>query len=226
MSIELVRVAAAEQFQLAPGNHATREEGLCAMEAVAWLAGLPHSDKPACTSEILAGYVRHLNDHMPEEERHRLVAFLPDLIGTADRELDHVLNAYLAWQALHLFAPAALRAQDYEDEAELLEKQRRDYDAEDVVDSILKSWYRPDELPPLHWALIRAHKASRLAGWFYSQRNEWSRGVWGDTSYDSCATAAAGAAYQAYRTGCPHAWDLALFVLDEALTIVKARQLE
>jgi hypothetical protein len=70
MTIEIVRgLTALEQFQLVPGNQATLADGLCAMEAVAWLAGLPHSDSPPCTSEILAGYVRLLNDNMPDEER-------------------------------------------------------------------------------------------------------------------------------------------------------------
>jgi hypothetical protein len=223
MSIELLRLGATEPFQLAPGKHATREEGLCAMEAVAWLAGLPHSDRPACTSEILAGYVRHLNDHMPDEERSRLVAFLPELIGTADPDLDHVLNAHLSWQAIHLFAPAALRALEYEEEALLLEEQHRPFEAQEAVGRILNSWYRPAELPPVHWALIRAHKSSMLARHFYLKRNEWNLGVCGDETYDSCASASAAAAFHAYRTGCQEAWDLALFVLEEALNIVRSR---
>lgn len=224
MSIEIVRgVAATEKFQLAPGNHASREEGLCAMEAVAWLAGLPHSDKPACTSEILAGYVRHLNDHMPDEERARLIPYLPHLIGTADAELDYVLNEYLASQALHLFAPAALRAEGYDEEAEVLEQQHNLYDAEEAVDRILKPWHRPLELPPIQWALIRAREAASLATWFPTQRDHWLRGAWGDTTYDSCAKFAAVTAFHAHRCGAPEAWNLALFVLDEALSIVRSR---
>lgn len=35
---------------LLKGNHRKREHGLCIMEAVAYFAGLPHSDHPECTS--------------------------------------------------------------------------------------------------------------------------------------------------------------------------------
>jgi hypothetical protein len=137
--------------------------------------------------------------------------------------LDHVLNNYLAWQALHLFAPAALRATGYEAEAELLEDQRGLYDADIAARMMLERWQWSPELSPVQWAVIRAQKAATLAPYFYSKRDDWVRGIWGDTTYDSCARASAAAAYHASRAGCPDAWDLALFVLDEALTIVKNR---
>ena len=69
-------------FTLKMGSHDKPEDGLCAMEAVAWLEGLPHSDRPECTCPVLAAYTRSLNDRMPEDERQKLVAVLPHLIVT------------------------------------------------------------------------------------------------------------------------------------------------
>jgi hypothetical protein len=39
---------------LKQGSHTAREYGMCAMEAVAWLAGEPHSDTPTCAPFRLA----------------------------------------------------------------------------------------------------------------------------------------------------------------------------
>ncbi len=42
---------------LAAGPHAGAEAGLCALEAVAYVAGEPHSDEPACASPSIAAFV-------------------------------------------------------------------------------------------------------------------------------------------------------------------------
>ncbi len=73
--------------ELQPGFHGTPEDGLCALEAVAWMAGLPHSDQPACVCEVLTTLLRGINDHMPHFQRQRLVPFLPRLIDTRRPEL-------------------------------------------------------------------------------------------------------------------------------------------
>ena len=57
------------------------------MEAVAWLADLPHSQTPECTCDAIGIYVRTINDYMPDMTRQRLIPVLPRLIGTA-READ------------------------------------------------------------------------------------------------------------------------------------------
>lgn len=40
--------------KLTYGGHESRERGVCLMEAVAWMAGEPHSDRPSCTDPALA----------------------------------------------------------------------------------------------------------------------------------------------------------------------------
>jgi len=41
------------------GSHGTSDKGMCAMEAVAWLANEPHSDRPACTCSVIAACDPH-----------------------------------------------------------------------------------------------------------------------------------------------------------------------
>lgn len=81
------------------GGHATREDGVCAMEAVAWLAGEPHSDTPECTSPVVAAFVRQWNDSMRSNtEREILRPLLPKLINTVDREGEGwVAMGYVNW---------------------------------------------------------------------------------------------------------------------------------
>jgi hypothetical protein len=72
-------------IRIAEGGHANRAAGVCAMEAVAWLAGEPHSDTPACVCPVLARFIRHWNDELADDdERTRVLRpILPALVGTA-----------------------------------------------------------------------------------------------------------------------------------------------
>ncbi len=66
---------------LLKGSHPAND-GMCAMEAVAYLAGEPHSDAPACASPVLAAFMRRWNDDLDDEGRQRLKPYLPRLVGT------------------------------------------------------------------------------------------------------------------------------------------------
>lgn len=71
------------------GSHAIREQGMCAMEAVAWLAGEPHSDAPACTCPIIAEAVRMINDLLLEQARNTvLLPRLQRIIGTNEPAME------------------------------------------------------------------------------------------------------------------------------------------
>jgi hypothetical protein len=95
---------------LQAGSHETAQAGLCAMEMVAYIERLPHSDAPACTCPIIAAYVRGLNDLLPNSERNRLLPYLPRLVDTVSPPHERERGEYLAWAAITIFAPAALRA--------------------------------------------------------------------------------------------------------------------
>jgi hypothetical protein len=65
------------------GGHRSRDDGLCLLEAVAYLAGELHTDKPRCVSPILGEFGRTFNDCIAKERRQDLKPLLPFLIGSA-----------------------------------------------------------------------------------------------------------------------------------------------
>lgn len=53
------------------------------MEWLAYLAGEPHTDRPACVDPILRRYAIGANDWLGDEDRQRLRPYLARCIGTA-----------------------------------------------------------------------------------------------------------------------------------------------
>src|SRR3990167_3478451 len=106
--------------KLDSGSH--RPDGkYCLMEAVAFVAGEPWSDSPACACPVLAAYGRALNDAMPDEQRQRLIPLIPKLVGTrATREIEQRRAYLLADVAVRVLAPIALRAAKLDTEADKL----------------------------------------------------------------------------------------------------------
>lgn len=67
---------------LAKGAHDKDAGAFCAMEAVAYLAHEPHSDRPACACPVISAFLRAWNDGLPDAERDALIRpLLPRLIG-------------------------------------------------------------------------------------------------------------------------------------------------
>jgi hypothetical protein len=77
------------------GAHPTPDLGMCVMEAVAYVAGEPHSDHPVCASPVLTGYAVSLNDLLPTSTRQLLVPMVPRIVGTATDGQDEA-RGYLA----------------------------------------------------------------------------------------------------------------------------------
>jgi hypothetical protein len=94
-------------YFLAKGPHDRPEDGMCAMEWAAYVAGEPHTDQPVCVSPVLRSFCISLNDAWDDDMRQRLRPYLARCIGTAgdgmDRErgflaLDWQIRTYLpAW---------------------------------------------------------------------------------------------------------------------------------
>ena len=53
------------------GAHAAQDDMMCAMEAVAWLAGEQWSDKPECACPVISAFVRNWNDSISSDETRR-----------------------------------------------------------------------------------------------------------------------------------------------------------
>jgi hypothetical protein len=68
-------------YYLSRGSHNTPEEGLCAMELVALLAGEPHTDCPVCVNDTLITFCQILNDVATDEDRQTMIPVLPRTIG-------------------------------------------------------------------------------------------------------------------------------------------------
>ena len=98
----------AGEVTLDRGAHFTFDEGHCAMEVVAWLAGLGNTDAPECVSPVLQKFTIDLNDSWDDEQRQKLVRFLPRMVDTNGDGQDEA-RSYLALDWLiRTYTPAWL----------------------------------------------------------------------------------------------------------------------
>lgn len=82
--IDLERLAAVRRAGLSPGSHVDPLDGMCALEAVAWITRSPWNDAPTCVSPVISAMVRDWNDRLEKPERDRLlVPLIPVLAGSA-----------------------------------------------------------------------------------------------------------------------------------------------
>ena len=108
MTIIPGRVAQLDGLRLDSGPHTTFDDGHCAMEVVAWLAGEGHTDAPDCASVVLREFTIGINDRWGDAQRQRLVPFLPRMVGTAGDGKDEA-RSYMALDWLiRTFTPAWL----------------------------------------------------------------------------------------------------------------------
>jgi hypothetical protein len=79
-----MNLALLETISLEHGAHQSFEEGACAMEAVAYIAGEKFSDHPQCACPVIASFMRSWNDSLrTDEDRNRLLKpLISKVIGT------------------------------------------------------------------------------------------------------------------------------------------------
>jgi hypothetical protein len=91
---------------LRDGAGAYVEDGMCAMQAVAWLAGEVKdghlTDAPACACRVIRGFVIRCNDRWTGEERQALLPLIPLLVGS-------VASADVMQKRRYFFADFAIR---------------------------------------------------------------------------------------------------------------------
>jgi hypothetical protein len=110
---------------LEQGDHTRREQGVCLLEAVAWFANEPHSDEPTCVSRVLRNFGTRLNDTLPDDRRQELKPLIPQLVGTADDDLDQT-RSYMALDWLiRTYTPTWLQLAGLTEEAQQLRDLRR-----------------------------------------------------------------------------------------------------
>ena len=82
----------------------------CLMEWVALFAGLPKTDRPACTNTVVASIAIHLNDALDDGARQGLKALIPELVAAVRTGDDSSVDRRLAvWCARSMPAPTAAR---------------------------------------------------------------------------------------------------------------------
>jgi hypothetical protein len=180
---------------LARGAHKSPEHGMCVMEAAAYFAGEPHSDRPKCVSQVIGAFLRSWNDSLDKETRQRLKPYIPRVIGTATGKRDDEKRAWMATDWLvRECAPAFLRCAGLTEHAETLESL-----------AALTTAKRAEKARP---KIAAAWDAAWAAAW--DAAGDAPRGAVRDAARDAvraAAWAAAGAA--AWAAAGAAAWDAA-----------------
>jgi hypothetical protein len=89
-----------DALALERGKHNRRKDGVDIMEAVAWLAGEPHSDHPRRASEVIAAGMRSWNDDLADGPRQQLMVYVPLLVGTNAPIAVELTRAWMALDSL------------------------------------------------------------------------------------------------------------------------------
>ena len=78
------RLAEIMARHIGSGKHDSISDGLCIMEAVAYVSGNTWTDHPSCACPVISAFLRIWNDGLPnDEERDRLLkSLIPKLVGT------------------------------------------------------------------------------------------------------------------------------------------------
>ncbi len=103
-------------FALAESSHQSPEEGMCLMEAVAYIAGEPHSDHPKCACQVLTGFGIRLNDRFTDEERQLLAPLIPKLVWTRSSRSVELRRSYsLIDSSVRAITPMAMDVVGWKD---------------------------------------------------------------------------------------------------------------
>ena len=105
------------------GAGADSQIDVCAMQAVAWLAGEPNTARPQCACPVIAKYVTRLNDsRLFANHRDLIKPYCPRIAGTrSTRDVERKRAFIAADFAVRSFAPTVLRALKREEWAAALE---------------------------------------------------------------------------------------------------------
>ena len=122
MELQEIETRLAKLAPLGAGAH--EADGVaCAMEAVAYVAGEPWSDHPACACPVLGTFMRAWNDGLPDDERDTLLRpLVPLLVGTkASKETEDRRALMAADWLIRVHTPAWLRLAKLDAQAASLE---------------------------------------------------------------------------------------------------------
>ena len=121
MTVIQSRLPDLEAIQLQAGSHNSPDEGMCVMEAAAWVAGEPFSDHPQCASKVIGAFLRSWNDTLDDAGRQTLKPYIVRLVGSAGTPEQEDRRAWMALDWLvRSYTPAWLRLSGLTDQAATL----------------------------------------------------------------------------------------------------------
>ena len=185
------RLALLASIPLRSGSHGSVEEGMCAMEAVAFVAGEAHTDTPACACPVIAAFMRSWNDGLPDDARRDLYLkrFIPRLVGSRDSLAVAERRSYLALDWLiRVYTPAWL---------DLVEATKPHASALRALGEIVNMASAEAAGPVVRAAGAAARAAARAAAGDASGDAAWDA-AWA-AAWDAARDAARAAAWDALR---------------------------
>ena len=123
-AINLEALARVQAMPITSGSHSSIDDGMCVMEACAYVAGEPWSDEPACACPVIGAFLRSWNDALSSDEvRTRLLSpLITVLVGTRSTPAIEQRRATMAadW-LIRVHTPAWLRLAKLETHAAAME---------------------------------------------------------------------------------------------------------
>ncbi len=97
MTVSTALLERLEGLTLLSGGHKKREDGMCAMEAAAFVAGEPHTDRPECVCPVIAAFMRSWNDNIDDDalRTELILPLIPKVIGSRGSQDDKNRRSYL-----------------------------------------------------------------------------------------------------------------------------------
>ncbi len=193
---------------LQQGKHATPEDGVCLLEAVALFAGERHSDHPVCASPVLIAYGIGLNDQWDTATRQHLKPFIPRIVGTAGDGQDEARSFLALDWLIRTYTPAWLDLAGLDAAARSLRDHRR------IVDLVAAQSVGPlvrDAAKQSAAAGAAARDAARAAAGDAAWAAAW------DAAWDAAGDAARAAARAAVRPTVETLQESALDLFDAML---------
>jgi hypothetical protein len=179
---------------------------MCAMEAVAFVAGEAHTDTPACACPVIAAFMRRWNDGLPDDARRDLYLkrFIPRLVGSLGPLVVAERRSYLALDWLiRVYTPAWL---------DLVEATKPYASALRALGEIVDMASAEAAGPVVRAAGAAARAAAAEAAWDAAAEAAWDAAwaaAWAAAG-DAAGTAARAAAWaDAADAAAEAAWDAA-----------------
>ena len=97
-------------LNLRKGSGGDYANGLCLMEAVAWMASEGATDSPECACPVLAAFAVELNDGLSDENRQLLKPLILPMTGTRSEVHEKARAKYLVLAVANRILPQALEA--------------------------------------------------------------------------------------------------------------------